>query len=138
MIRRQQDLPISTSAERAPAGFGPRAPRGGFTLVEMMVAVVILAIGLLGMVSTSAYVVRQMRGANQQAIAANVIQSRVERMRSVPCASIAEGKAITRGVAEHWVPRDSVNRVLRVVDTVTYAVGASRKKMAFTIMVPCW
>lgn len=139
--------------DRWPAGFGRRgyapsttkgrdfAPRAGFTLVEMMVAVVILAIGLLGMVSTSAYVVRQVSGGAQQTLAANAVQSRAEWMRSIPCTSIRDSTVTKRGIREHWVPGATVNKVLAVRDTVSYSLSGSKlptTTKTFTIMVPCW
>jgi prepilin-type N-terminal cleavage/methylation domain-containing protein len=144
-MRRQRYLPFS-HARIAPVGRSPAGRRAGFTLVEMMVAVVILSVGLLGLASTAGYVVRQVGGGAQQGIAANVIQSRVEWMRSIPCASIKESTTVTRGVTEHWVPGATVNKVLAVADTVKYSVmgsqaGADHSGMTtrvYTIMVPCW
>jgi prepilin-type N-terminal cleavage/methylation domain-containing protein len=138
MIRRQQDLPISTRCQMRPAEDLPLRPRSGFTLVEMMVAVVILAVGLLGLASTAAYVVRQVSGGAQQSMAASVVQSRMEWMRSVPCAAIKESTVVTRGVTEHWVPGATVNQVLFVTDTVKYSVSGHPKKQTYTMTVPCW
>jgi Tfp pilus assembly protein PilV len=115
-------------------------------LVEMMVAVMIMAVGLLGLASTAAYVVRQVTGGAQQSIAANVVQSRIEWLRSMPCASIKDSSAVTRGVKEKWVRGTTSNMVLSVVDTVRYSVAGSPKEIAkgtekmltYTIMVPCW
>ena len=141
MLRRQRNLPLSASSRVGPAGHSPAASRAGFTLVEMMVAVVILAIGLLGMVSTSAYVVRQVSGGAQQTLAANAVQSRVEWMRSVPCDSIKNTTVTKRGITQHWVPGATVNKVLTVRDTVSYSLSGSKQATTtkiFTIMVPCW
>ena len=146
----QRVLPISTrriregsgrvlSADRRAAAADRRA---GFTLVEMMVAVMVLAIGLLGLTSTAAYVVRQLSGGSQQTIASTVVQSRTEWMLARPCTSIkSDSTAVNRGVTEHWITGATVNRVLQVTDTVKYSLTGSKKSQTvktFTLFIPCW
>ncbi len=140
MLRRQRHLPTSSCPRSRPSGqTGPAAPRSGFTLVEMMVAVMIMAVGLLAMVSTSAYVVRQVGGGAQMTVAANVIQSRMEWMRSQPCSSFStEHNVVTRGVKEAWRPGATANNVLAVNYAAKYPVSGSEKRRDFTVMIPCW
>jgi prepilin-type N-terminal cleavage/methylation domain-containing protein len=141
MLKRQRNLPTSKRSGAA-AGESPALRlRAGFTMVEMMVAVMILAVGLLGLASTAAYLVRLVGGGAQQGIAANVIQSRFEWIRSVRCEDIVQGKAVTRGVTEEWRPRTVSNKVLSVEYRARYAVNGSKqesKTLTYTIMVPCW
>ena len=141
MLRRQRNLPISRTARRSntsPAGHGsPAARRSGLTLIEMMVAVVMLAIGLLGLASTSGYVVRQVGGGAKQTTAAHIIQSRLDRLRSIPCDSIKNATATTRGIQEHWVPGAKMNDILTVDDTVKYNVGGRPRTQVFTVTVQC-
>jgi prepilin-type N-terminal cleavage/methylation domain-containing protein len=112
-------------------------PRSGMTLVEMMVAVVILSVGLLGLAGTSAVVTRQVSGGASQSIAANAIQSRLEWMRSLPCSAIKDSTATNRGVREHWILGPTANGVLWVRDTVQYSVGGTRRTHTYTMTVPC-
>jgi prepilin-type N-terminal cleavage/methylation domain-containing protein len=136
MFRRQQHLPISMRARHAAARAG--LTRAGFTLVEMMVAVMILTVGLLGMVSTSGHVVRQVTGGRQQTVAANVVQSRLEWMRTLPCASYTvEKNVITRGVRETWRPGATVNNVLAIDYVAKYPVNGIEKKQELRVMIPC-
>ena len=137
MRRRQLDLPIARHPDGS-AAEGRRSRRGGFTLVEMMVAVVILAVGLLGLASSAGYVVRQVGGGSMQTVAATVVQSRMEWLRSVPCDSVKKRTVTTRGVYESIVPGSTVNKVLFVTDTVKYSVAGSPKTQVYTMAVPCW
>ncbi len=117
------------------------ARRSGFTLVEMMVAVVILATGLLGLTTTSAYVLRMVSGGQQQTIAASVVQSRLERLRSLPCATIISAgttTTTTRGVKEQWKPGATTNQVLFVEYNVKYSVAGSKRDQTYTLTIPCW
>jgi prepilin-type N-terminal cleavage/methylation domain-containing protein len=111
--------------------------RAGLTLVEMLVAVVILALGLLGLASTSAVVTRQVGGAANQTVASQTIANRLEKLRSLGCSKILNDTATSRGVYEHWVPGAKVNEVLFVVDTVKYSVAGTQKLQIYTITVPC-
>ena len=139
MLRRHRQLPISTRARRAAAGDGPDAARAGFTLVEMMVAVMILTVGLLGMVGTSAHVVRQVAGGREQTVAANVVQSRLEWMRTLPCATFTtEKNVITRGVKEMWRPGATVNNVLTIDYVAKYPVNGRELRRDLKVMIPCW
>ena len=95
-----------------------RQARAGFTLVELMVAILVMAVGVLGLAGTAVAVARLTGGATQQTIAANVAATRFEQLRSSPCASIKTGSATTRGVSEKWV----VTSVGTVAGVSTYDV----------------
>lgn len=140
MLRRQQDLPIS-KRRTVRAGEPVPARRAGFTLVEMMVAVVILSIGLLGLTTTGAYVLRMVSGGQQQTIAASVVQSRLERLRSLPCATTVSAGTVnvtTRGIREQWRPVATTNQVLFVDYNVKYSVAGSKRDQSYTFTIPCW
>jgi prepilin-type N-terminal cleavage/methylation domain-containing protein len=139
MLRWQRRLPSVWHRGAVPAGESPAVRRrSGLTLVEMMVAVMILTIGLLAMVGTSAYVVRQLGGGRAETNAATVVQARMEWMRSLPCASITSSNTVTRGVRESWGPDATVNKVLAVRYRARYAAYGTQKTKEFTVMVPCW
>ncbi len=137
MHRRRQHLPISGRRARARAGLRLAGRRSGLTLVEMMVAVMIISIGLLGLASTAGYVVRQVGGAANQTVATQVVQARLEWMRSVPCSKIVDSSATTRGVYEHWRPISKTNAVLLAIDTVKYSVAGTQKTQVVALSVPC-
>src|SRR6185436_7692637 len=80
-----------------------RSGRAGFTIVELLVAVVILAIGVLGLAGTSAVVLQQMTGGNTQMLGAQMAASRFERMAGRKCTGFAtSGVRYSRGVTETW------------------------------------
>lgn len=86
--------------------------RAGFTLIEVLMAVTLLAIGLLALAGLAATSLRVVRGGAAQTRAAAIAQSRFDSLSSVPCAQIAAavpasapavtGTATTRGVVETW------------------------------------
>ena len=55
--------------------------RSGFTLIEVMVAIVILSVGVLGLISTSALVTRMIGRGNITTKATQQAQTRLEILR---------------------------------------------------------
>ena len=118
------------------AGMPRRALRAGFTLVELMVAMMIFAIGLLAMVSTSAVVVRQMGDAKQMGLAATVAQNRVEQLYGGICKTGSSGTATTSGVTESWTVTSATRSALLSV-TVTYATRRGPRSKTYQSTVAC-
>lgn len=65
--------------------------RGGFTLVEIMIAVVILAFGVLGLAGATAYQVRQVTLADLMTERSIAFQQTVDRLQSVPFDQVTSG-----------------------------------------------
>lgn len=120
-----------------------RSPRShqrrGFTLVELMVAIIIMAVGVLGLASTSTVVSRLMGGANQQTIVANVSASRFERLRSVQCSQIKAGSSYVRGVTERWGVQKLDLATWKVADTLWWnGAGRQSHRQSFESYVRCY
>ena len=111
----------------------------GFTVVEVLVAIVIMAIGVLGLAGTATNVSRLIGGGAEQTIAANIALSRFEQLRSTACASMAAGTATTRGMTEHWTVADSGVSLYYATDTVTYKAAGGRRPspLVFASFVTC-
>jgi prepilin-type N-terminal cleavage/methylation domain-containing protein len=57
----------------------------GFTLVELMIAIVVLAFGLLGLAATAVLVTRMIARGHRAAVAATFAGQRLERLRAEGC-----------------------------------------------------
>ena len=66
-------------------------PKDGFTLLEVVVAMVILTFGVLGLAGTTMYVVRQVSLADLQTQRVAVVQSVVERLKAQPFDTLGSG-----------------------------------------------
>ena len=125
------------SARRRPV---PRRAtvRAGFTLVELVVAILVLTVGLLGLASTAAVVTRQMGSAAQQTIAAQTAQSRFEKLRSnYNCAALSGGSATAaKNVTETWTVTNG-SGVVTIKDSVVYRVRGKKKFQVYRSMLPC-
>ena len=111
-------------------------PRRGFTLVELLVAIVLLSVGALALASLSAVVMRNINGAAQQTIAATIAQARLERLRGLSCTKLESGSADTRGMDESWkvIPE---TRTVTVVLTVNYDDGRRNRLHIHETIIPC-
>jgi len=97
----------------------PRTRVGGFTFVEIIVAVVVLAVGVLGMVGTTAYVIRQVTLAEVTTRRAAALQSVVERLRATDYTSLAAGADSLDGFSMRWtVTADGTRSSLVTIQTV--------------------
>ena len=110
--------------------------RSGFTVVEVMIAMLVLSIGVLAMTATATMVQRQMGSAQQQSLAAFTAQARFEQLRSVNCQSITSGSGTNRTVSEAWVKKDTARAVI-LTDSITYTTHYGQRVQAYSTIVPC-
>jgi prepilin-type N-terminal cleavage/methylation domain-containing protein len=113
-----------------------RRTRAGFTLVELMVAMMMFAVGLLALASTSAVVVAQMGDSGRMGVAASVAQTRIERLRSGACTTAQTGTNTGRGVSESWTVTPMV-RSARIDVTITYATRRGLRSQSYRSMMRC-
>lgn len=123
---------------------GPRAvrPRRGFSLVEVIVAIMMLAIGVLALVSSSTVVLRQMTTSSQRANATSVANQRLERLRNERlCASIVNGTGSVWGMTESWtvseVVRNAGQRAMTVRYKVVFPKGRGADTLSVITNIPC-
>ena len=117
------------------------SPRPGFTLLEVLVALVILGVGILGLSANAALVSRLVGDGSRLTSAAMVATSRFELLRSLPCPSATSGSARTRGIEERWSVGTMSATTLEVEVSVTYPLRAagssSSRTQRFRGAVPC-
>ena len=113
-----------------------RAPRRGFTLVELIAAIIILVVGVLGLASTAAVVMRQINGSAMQTRAALIAQSRLERLRSGNCALLNSGTAVSSGITERW-SSGVQNRSAWILVTVSWTERGRSRSVSFGSRRPC-
>ena len=137
---------ITTPMPQAPAPARADVPaprdRAGFTVIEVIVAILILTIGVLALASTAAVVTKQMARGNRQTVASTIAQARFDSLSSVQCSTLAAAGATTTGtstfrkgqVTETWTVTDG-NDVKNIVDKV-YVYGL-RDTLVYTSLIPC-
>lgn len=96
-----------------------RRARRGMTLIEVIVAIIVMSIGIMGLAGTAGYVAQQMGGGNAQTIAAAVATKVSDSLSARRCASIVSGNQTRRGVTVSWTVADS-SRTKWVTSQVQY------------------
>lgn len=102
----------------------------GFSLVELIMAVVVLALGVVGLAGTTLNIMRQLTLAEATTARAAAHQSVIERMRALPFDSLAAGSDTIGPFTVSWTVVGSTGqtRSLRIVTVgpgQTFASGGS-------------
>jgi len=74
----------------------------GFTIIEVMLAVIVFSVGLLALAGTASVIITTLTSTESRTIATAVAEARFERLGATPCATRASGSAVTRGITETW------------------------------------
>jgi len=110
--------------------------RAGFTLAELLVALMVFSVGALAMVATSGNVMTLITASKNRTLAADVAEARLERMRSQPCSAHTTDSTTTRGVAESWQTVNLV-RADDVTVRVTFSANRRTQTRVYRTFLPC-
>ena len=113
--------------------------REGMTIIEVLVAMMILTFGLLGMAGFSMTVTKQFKSSTKQEAAALMVQSRIDSVASIRCQALAPsgpqtGTLVNLGVTEKWVIADG-NDIKILTDTVTFSPRT--RPLVYRSIIPC-
>jgi prepilin-type N-terminal cleavage/methylation domain-containing protein len=123
-----------------------RADRRAFTLLEVLVALVILGVGVLGLSGHATLVSRLVGDGARATRAATVATARLEQLTARSCADISSGSLVSYGIEERWsvAPMSASGPLtaLEVQLSVTYrlrgrAAGRTTRTQQFRGAVPC-
>lgn len=105
--------------------------RRAFSLVELLTALVLLAVGLAAFVRAAGAVARLDNDARLRRALADVTQARIDSFAAQPCGAPGAGQANHAGVSERWSASSDGRRWL-VVDSLAVR---SRPSLARTYAV---
>jgi prepilin-type N-terminal cleavage/methylation domain-containing protein len=116
-----------------------RRRRAGFTLIEVLVAVVLIDVGLLALVAGSAVLVRQAAELRMRNAALRAATNRVQFLGAGPCLATAGGAGGSNAGAlrEEWSVSLQANNVREVLDRVTFTVGGDTRAVVLRTRLPC-
>lgn len=115
-------------------------PRRGASLVELIVAMVLLSVGLFSVLGTSGSVSESLGGGMRQTLAASIAQARIDSLTSIGCQSLTPGNATSsgtgtvRGIEESWSVTDGRN--VKTINVSVTVPGRSYPILYETI-IPC-
>ncbi len=112
-----------------------RKPEAGFTIVEVIIAIIVLTVGLLGLVTTAALVTRMIGQGQRSAVAATFASQRMEVLRTAVCdpaRRTAGGETLLRGGAvaatNNWTFTNVGGTTWRITLDVTYTTVKNRSR----------
>jgi prepilin-type N-terminal cleavage/methylation domain-containing protein len=117
----------------------------GFTLVEVLVAVMVLSVGVTALVGSSAMVTRMVGRGATETRAAEAAQQRVETLRSAAYSTtprctaggFASGGPVTvNGIRERWIV-SGAGTVRQVTDTVTHRTARGTHTDVLATFIKC-
>lgn len=122
-----------------------RHDESGFTIIEIMIAVVILVVGMLGLVMTAALLSRMMGRASRAQAAATFASQRMERMRPAACIDaqrVAGSDTLRRGsqviAINNWTFIDLGKSAYRLRVITTWSTTKNRTRADTLEMgIPC-
>ena len=100
--------------------------REGFTIVEVLIAIVILAVGMLALATTSIFATTQVKVADLKTEQSLAVQEAVEQLRAGPYASVVSrpfSNAVVAGSYRVWWGVNQLNPNLRRVNVFTQGPG---------------
>jgi prepilin-type N-terminal cleavage/methylation domain-containing protein len=110
--------------------------RRGFTLVEVLFAVVILTVGIVALAGTSVAVIRLISQGDRLGGSSLAAEGRFELLRATDCASLASGSALEQPYTLNWtVTPAGYQRTVAL--TVSYATGGLTHTDAYTTTISC-
>ena len=118
----------------------PLPARRGVTLVELIVAITILTVGLLGFVASSGYLTRGLSGANSDTVAGVIAQSGLEELAGTACLTIPLNQTtqtVTRGITRRSRVTNNGNNTLLVVDSLTWKARGRSRVATIQSIIPC-
>lgn len=112
--------------------------QGGFTLLELLIAISILTVGLLGVASMQVSAIRGNDFASAQTEAATAGMDRIEKLLSLPYDSLTSGNHTDPHYPISWNVTDNspLNNTKTVVVTVSWVDRGKARNVSMRRIVP--
>ena len=115
----------------------------GFTIIEIIIAIIVLTVGVLGLVTTAALVTRMIARGQRSAVATAFGARRLEQLRAVACTARNNGAdTLYRGstwvAINNWTFTDAGNQNYRLKIVTTSKTIKNRVRRDSTeTTIPC-
>ena len=114
-----------------------RSPRAGFTLLEALLAVVMVNVGLLALVACTAFLVQARTELRTRAVALSVAQMRLQLLGAAACAPASGSATGPLGVRDQWTVVIRKNHIRELADSVTFLVRTETRTLTLRTRLPC-
>jgi len=111
--------------------------RSGFTLVEVLVAVLLLDVGLLALAAGSAVLVRQTNLLRARTLALRLADARMETLGADGCVAASGSASGPLGFHEDWSSQLIGGLARELSDSVTFTIQRQTRSVALRTRLPC-
>jgi len=111
--------------------------RRGFTLAEVLLAIVLIDVGLLALIGGSAVLVRQTNALRLRNAALRTATNRLQQLAAASCVATAGAAISADGIREVWTLVASNGGIADVRDSVTFSGGATTHVVVLQTRLPC-
>jgi Tfp pilus assembly protein FimT len=108
----------------------------GYTLIEIIIALLLFTIGGLALVSTSALIARATTADGIRERAGRIAASRLEVL-GIECHRAVSGRETWQQIQSEWVVTLLDSARMRVVEAVSYPTPQGRLTLRFDSILPC-
>ena len=114
-----------------------RRARRGLTLIEMIIAIIVMSIGVMALAGTATYVGTQMGSGRIQTIASSMSTKIADSLAARRCTSLVDGTQTSRGVTATWKVT-TATRTRTIDQTVQYlAKKGKTKTVSYQMVIQC-
>lgn len=112
-----------------------RTPRPGFTLVEVIVAILLLTVALLAIEGSAAVTLRELADSKRETLAMRFAEDQRERSFGSVCAA-SSGLDSANGVTATWIASPTGSRS-HVIERTTFQTRYGVRSQAYNTAGPC-
>lgn len=113
------------------------ALRRGFTLTELLVALLLLDIGILALVASGAAVVRELTAGVARTVAVDAARDRLEQLASLACPVDTIGTGAVSPAVREWWSAATHDGVRELADSAEWVERGTRGAVVLRTRVPC-
>lgn len=111
----------------------------GMTIVEVIIAVLIVTVGLLAAAGTMGTVTRMLNRGEMTTTAASHAQDQFETLRALPCSQMQNGTSVRGPFQLGWTVQPApVGNANRIVLTTTYSMARTTRVDSFETAIACF
>jgi Tfp pilus assembly protein PilV len=111
--------------------------RPAFTLVEVIIAVVLINVGLLALVAGSAVLIRQSSEMRSRSAAVRAAANRLALLGATTCVPRSGNATSAFGIREDWSVHVLADGIRELHDSVSYSAPTGTKSVVLRTRLPC-
>ena len=114
----------------------PRHLESGYTLIEIVVAILLFTVGALALVATSAVIGRELNANAIRERAGRMAGSRLEIL-GAGCRGATAGRESRGGIESEWSVDFPDSAHVRLVESIVYSTRRGSRSDLYSVTIPC-